>query len=200
MSVNGVTGIQSSQAANYSSKVNTENKVEATGASSSSPIDDTAAVYESSSAEASSSTYSKGSNTELINKLKSDSEAHIQQLQDIVNKLISKQGTTALNAQGLKSFYESLEVDPETKAQAQKDIAEDGYWGVEQTSSRIFDFAMALSGGDPDKMEKMKDAFLKGFKQATDAWGDELPEISQKTYGAVLQKFDDYANQNKTEE
>ena len=36
-------------------------------------------------------------------------------------------------------------------------------------------------------------AFEKGFKQATDTWGDELPEISQKTYAATMQKFDDWA-------
>lgn len=31
-------------------------------------------------------------------------------------------------------------VDAATKAQAQADIAEDGYWGVSQTSQRLFDF------------------------------------------------------------
>ncbi len=30
-------------------------------------------------------------------------------------------------------------VDAATKAQAQKDIGEDGYWGVKQTSQRLFD-------------------------------------------------------------
>ncbi len=89
-------------------------------------------------------------------------------------------------------------VDPATRAQAQKDIAEDGYWGVEQTSSRIVDFATALTGGDPDKIEKMRDAFEKGFKQATKAWGRELPEISSKTYDAVMEKFDKLAEQAKT--
>ena len=43
-------------------------------------------------------------------------------------------------------------------------------------------------------MEKMKDAFLKGYKQAEDTWGDKLPDICQKTYDAVLKKFEDYAN------
>ena len=32
-----------------------------------------------------------------------------------------------------------------------------------------------------------------GFKQATEAWGGELPEISQKTYDAVMSKFDTWA-------
>ena len=41
----------------------------------------------------------------------------------------------------------------------------------------------------------MREAFEKGFKQATDTWGDELPEISQKTYAATMQKFDEWANE-----
>ena len=89
-------------------------------------------------------------------------------------------------------------MDPQTRAQAQADIAEDGYWGVKQTSQRIFDFAKALSGGDPDKMEDMRKAFEKGFKQATNAWGDELPSISQDTYAAVQKMFDDYANEQSS--
>jgi hypothetical protein len=38
------------------------------------------------------------------------------------------------------------------------------------------------------------DAFKKGFEQATGTWGKELPEISQRTYDAVLEKFDKWAN------
>ena len=41
-------------------------------------------------------------------------------------------------------------------------------------------------------MAKMKDAFEKGFKEATKTWGKKLPDISQNTRDAVLKKFDDY--------
>ena len=81
-------------------------------------------------------------------------------------------------------------MDPETKAQAQADIAEDGYWGVEKTSDRIIQFATALTGGDPDKLDSMIDAFKEGYKQAEKTWGGELPEISKQTYDAVLEKFE----------
>ena len=37
---------------------------------------------------------------------------------------------------------------------------------------------------------EMLEAFKKGYKQAEEAWGGEVPEISQKTYDAVLEKFD----------
>ena len=45
---------------------------------------------------------------------------------------------------------------------------------------------------DEEKMTKMKEAFEKGFKEATKTWGKKLPDISQNTRDAVLKKFDDY--------
>jgi hypothetical protein len=85
-------------------------------------------------------------------------------------------------------------VDAETQAKAQEDIAEDGYWGVNQTSDRIVQFATALAGDDTSALEKMRDAFIKGYKQAEDTWGGELPDISKQTYDAVLEKIDKLIN------
>ncbi len=138
---------------------------------------------------------------ELIAKLKADSEARVAQMQKLVNDMLSKQGKTfdIANGSNLKDLFSNLKVDPATVKQAQEDISEDGYWGVKQTSERMFDFAKALSGGDPEKMEKMREAFEKGYAQAEKAWGDKLPEISQKTYEATQKLFDEYANQFKTE-
>ena len=92
-----------------------------------------------------------------------------------------------------------LTVDEETQKQAQADIAEDGYWGVEQTSDRIPDFAKALSGNDPEKADLLIDAFKKGFDDATKSWGKDLPDISKRTYDAVLEKFDKWKNGSTTE-
>ena len=47
-------------------------------------------------------------------------------------------------------------------------------------------------------MEEMRSAFLKGFNKAKETWGGELPEISQRTYDAVMEKFDKLTG--KTEE
>ena len=105
---------------------------------------------------------------------------------------MTKQGVTIANANEMWQFLAKgdFTVSADVKAQAQADIAEDGYWGVEQTSDRILDFAKALASYDPDKADEMLEAFKKGYKQAEEAWGGELPEISQKTYDAVLEKFD----------
>lgn len=125
---------------------------------------------------------------------KDDANARQQQLIEIVRKSMTGQASTWDKSQGLKSLFENLTVDADTIAQAKKDIAEDGYWGVEKTSDRILDFAKALSGGDKDKADELLNAFKKGFSQATGAWGDKLPSICQDTYDAVLKKFDDWKN------
>lgn len=138
----------------------------------------------------------KADNSALIQKLKSDAENRTAQLRSLVEKMMRQQGTKIGQADSIWSFLASgnYTVSPEVKAQAQADIAEDGYWGVEQTSDRIVEFAKALSGGDPAKADEMLEAFKKGYKQATGAWGRELPSISSRTYDAVVKKFDAWKN------
>lgn len=138
----------------------------------------------------------KADRSALISQMKADQEAQKMQLFEIVKKTISGQGNAIAKADDMWKFLASgnFTVDAETKANAQKAIAEDGYWGVNQTSDRILDFAIALSGGDTSKAETLLDAFKKGFSEATAAWGKELPEISQKTYDAVLEKFEAWKN------
>lgn len=149
-----------------------------------STFSDTAAVYEKSEAVS-----KPKNNSAIVAQLKADAEARQQQLLEIVRKSIGDQAFTFAKATNLKSVFENLAVDEDTRLQAQKDIAEDGYWGVNQTSDRIVDFAKALSGGDSSKAQELLNAFKKGFDQATKAWGDKLPDLCQKTYDAVLDKF-----------
>lgn len=131
----------------------------------------------------------------IVAQLKADAEARTAQMTNLVRQMMGQQGATIGKADNMWRFLASgkFTVDAATKAQAQKDIAEDGYWGVAQTSQRIFDFAKALTGGDAEKMEEMRAAFEKGFKMATGTWGKELPDISQRTYDATEKLFDDYA-------
>ncbi len=193
MSVNGITSSQASAAYAYSSSVKESTTAEQT---STTTAEEVGAVYEPSNAvETDSTKQIYTPNTELINKLKADAEARTAQLRSLVEQLMTKQSTVYSKATDIWSFIKSgeYEVDPATKAQAQADIAEDGYWGVNQTSDRIIQFATALTGGDPDKIEEMREAFKKGYAQAEATWGGELPEISKQTYEAVMKKFDDLA-------
>lgn len=195
MSVNGVTSSQASAAYSYNP---TTESTAAEKTSSTQKTEETGAVYEPSKESKTSSakkTYTP--NTNLINKLKADADARTSQLRSLVEQLMGKQANTYGTANNMWQFLKSgnYTVDAATRAQAQADIAEDGYWGVNQTSDRIISFATALTGGDPDKIEEMREAFKKGYAKAEKTWGGSLPEISQQTYDAVMKKFDDLAAQ-----
>lgn len=202
MNVNGVT----SQAARSYPEPVADRKEAAAGTTSEATTATTqtttapqeGVVYEPSSKTAENATkktYTR--NNELINKLKADAEARTAQLRSLVEKMMLQQSDKIGQATDIWGFLREgkFEVDPATKAQAQADIAEDGYWGVTQTSERILDFANALTGGDPSKLESMRDAFMKGYKMAEKTWGGELPEISRKTYDAVMSGFDKLAQE-----
>lgn len=163
---------------------------------------DVAATYEASNVSdkaSASSVKSKAANPELIAKLKADSDNRLQQLQSLVTNMFKKQGITIGTADDMWKVLASgnFTADADTIAKAKEDISEDGYWGVKQTSDRIFDFAQALAGDDEEKMKAMKKAVEKGFKEATKTWGKELPDISKNTYNAVMDKFDKYFSSKK---
>ena len=124
-----------------------------------------------------------------------DQETRQNQLVDIVNKMLGQQAQKFTEAND--DFWSTLakggfSVDAAAKKQAQEAISEDGYYGVKQTSQRIFDFASALAGDDVEKMKDMQAAFEKGFKQATKSWGRDLPDISNQTRDAVNELFQGY--------
>jgi hypothetical protein len=208
MGVNGVTEVTNNIATTYANTV-------------APPVDEkkkdddvkvkkeAAAVYEKS--EESSSGTSKVSSketdrTKIIQQLKADDAMRQQQLLDIVHKMMGKQANaygianTDNDEDSIWSFLAKgdFTVDAATKAQAQEDISENGYWGVKQTSERILDFAKALAGDNPDKLEQMRSAFEKGYKQAEKTWGGELPDISKQTFDAVMKGFDELTGKTQT--
>ena len=167
------------------STVATDSKVSSKKTESSKNDTSTGVIYEKGSSDKSSSSQ-KTQNSALIAKMKADSDSRISQLRGIVEQMMSKQGAAIGKADDMWSFLAggNFTVSADVKAQAQADIAEDGYWGVNQTSDRILDFAKALSGNDKSKAQELADAFKKGFDQATKAWGGKLPDISQQTFAS----------------
>ena len=192
MAINSITNsVAAQQASTYTAAKTdyTEKKSE------SSTKTDTGVVYEKSS-DQTSGTVTKKTDYALINKLKADAKERTSQLRSLVEKMMTKQGVAIGTADSMWSFLAKgdFTVDEATRARAQADIADDGYWGVDQTSDRILDFAKALSGNDPEKADLLLDAFKKGFKEATKSWGQDLPDISQRTYDAVVEKFNKWKN------
>lgn len=140
----------------------------------------------------------------LVKSLKADQEEQMNRFINMMTQTFSKQGFTAKTAED-DSFWRmfssgNLTVDMETKQNAIEAISEDGYWGVKQTSERIFQMAQALAGDDPEKMKQMQAAVAKGYEAAGKAWGSDLPEIAGNTIDAVNKMFEDYFGGNKDEE
>ena len=167
MNVNGVTSTQAAYTS-YNTTATQQTAAENTSAQTSENTVENGVIYEPSTETTVTKKYTPDTN--LIEKLKADAEQRTAQFRAMIEQMMSKQTNAFGQANDIWKFLASgkFEVDPATKAQAQADIAEDGYWGVEQTSDRIIDFATALTGGDPDKIEDMREAFKKGYEQAED--------------------------------
>lgn len=211
-----VGGSQSTQAA-YNYAPAEPYSANSQGSGSSSVVEDlsnpenksnnVAATYDKSGENPKKTTYSVNKmsaedRANLVSQLKADQEARQKSLVNLVQNTIAKQAKAygiAGGGDGMWRFIASgnYTVDAATKAQAQKDISEDGYWGVKQTSQRLFDFASALAGDDVEKMQEMQKAMQKGFKLATKSWGKELPGICGSTLDAANKLFEDYYESKK---
>lgn len=181
--------------ATYSSKEKADVKSENTQKENESGV-----VLEISQKEEKTATYKKPvvnkPNIDDINRLKHEAEKATSSLRDLVEKLISRQGKTL---EKVLSGEETVEVDAETRAQAQQMISEDGEFGVKNTAQRIVDYAKALAGGDKSKISDLRDAIKEGFAQAKEAFGGELPEISEETYKEVMSQLDQWEKEETAE-
>ncbi len=93
-----------------------------------------------------------------------------------------------------------VDISALTPEKAQELIADDGYFGVEKTSERIFKFAVGVAGGDPARIDAIREGVQNGFQAALDAFGGNLPDISYDTYDTVMKKLDDWANVNNSQQ
>ena len=207
MTVNAMAGMQA--ASETVSDYSVTAKAAETSEKKASAETEKDAVYEKSSQESAKAPYSinkmrKEDSAALVKQLKADQESRQNSLTNLVSQMLGKQAGMYGIANGDDSIWKifangNFTVDAATKAQAQEDISDDGYWGVKQTSQRLFDFASALAGDDEDKMREMQKAMEKGFKQATAAWGKDLPDISNKTLDAANKLFDEYYKSKQSE-
>ena len=180
---------KSSGKADANAKVKTENQ---------------AAVYEKTKQEDTNkepykiNKMSKEDRAALVKALKEEVEARQKQFLELVKQSLTGQGEKiAIATDNMDGIWKALAkgnftVSEEVKKQAQEDISEKGYWGVEATSKRMFEHASALAGDDVEQMKAMQKAMEKGYKEATKAWGKELPDISKKTLEAANKLFEDY--------
>jgi len=116
----------------------------------------------------------------------------LEKLQKIVADIFKEQGVSA------KVALDGREIDITelTPEEAQDLIAEDGYFGVEKTAERIFQFAVGIADGDRGRIDAIREGIDRGFQEALDAFGGQLPDISYDTYDAVMKKLDDWLSQD----
>ena len=164
---------------------------------------DAAAVYEKSDNSSSAkATYDIGkkSSTDraaIVEQMKSAQDEQRQSLINMVREMIKTQGGKQKEANGFSAFGGT--VTEEARRSATEAISEDGYWGVKQTSQRLFDFASAIAGDDVEKMKKMQAAMNKGISQAAAKLGG-LPSISRDTQEAANNLFSEYYKSKGVEE
>lgn len=87
-----------------------------------------------------------------------------------------------------------------TSEEAQQLVSEDGYFGVEKTSDRIVEFAINAAGNDVSRLDEIKAAVMKGFKEAEEAFGGTLADISYDTLDAIMEKLDKWASEQEGEQ
>lgn len=197
MSLNGINNNQQTQSA-YQTKLDTASQAKSKETTDTKAANsDAAVVYEKSSTNKTTNTVKD--NKSIVAQLKADAEARAASMISLVEKMLTKQSGTfnLANAKNGDSIWNQIRqgnftADAQTIAQAKEDISEDGYWGVKQTSQRLLDFAKAISGDDASKIDELTAAIKKGFDKAEKLWGGKLPDISQKTYDAVMKGMEDW--------
>jgi len=116
-------------------------------------------------------------------------DSDFSSLREMLAKILEEQGiTTRIAVEDTSIDFSDL-----TPEKARELISDEGYLGVEQTSDRIVQFALSISGNDPERLEEIKESIDKGFRMASKALGGILPDISIKTYDAVMNKLNAWA-------
>ena len=192
-----VSSATATQASYQTTEVKNDTKAkEETAVKTEDKASEQGAVYEKNKEPEKKATYSINKmsaedRAALVQQLKQDEINRRNQMVSLVQKMFNGQAGVSKLAD-LFSPENLKSVSAKDIAQAKEDISEDGYWGVKQTSQRLFDFACALAGDDEGKMREMQKAMEKGFKQATGAWGKDLPGICGETKAAANKLFEDY--------
>lgn len=118
-------------------------------------------------------------------------------LREYVVNILKEQGVAVKFAIDSDTEVDFNTMTPE---EARQLVSEDGYFGVEKTSDRIVEFAINAAGNDVSKLDEIKAAVMKGFKEAEEAFGGTLADISYDTLDAIMEKLDKWASEQEGEQ
>ncbi|MBY0572650.1 MAG: hypothetical protein K2P84_03125 [Undibacterium sp.] len=155
---------------------------------------DTVSLGQTSSADTTYNAAGKVAQNKDLQALLEESNRKAEEIVNLIRPLVEQQG---LNLGKVASGEQKLKVDAATVAKARAAVAEDGEFGVKQTADRILKIASNAIGNDPAKIDKIQKAVEKGFAEAKEILGGQLPEVSQQTLKAVQQGFEQFRQQLK---
>jgi hypothetical protein len=211
----GISGVNSNTYPAAATAAAAADTGQAAAAGASAPAEETAAILEKGAAANEKVTYTR--DKAAVKSIRMQDRAYIQNLQNLVSTLVSQVnqqnmaagGKMNLNPNKVESYWDLLidngdgtfsfhpDLSPEAQdaiiSKAREDIGENGYYGGKQTSQRILDFAKAITGGDPSKIEDMRKYIQEGFDEVEKMFGGKLPEISYQTLNAIMKGLDEWA-------
>lgn len=112
--------------------------------------------------------------------------------QDILNFLSGEEASSGLTLKDIG--YEGKPILELTQEEAQELVSEDGFFGVTQTSDRVANFVFSFAGDDLELLQKGREGIIKGFEEAEELFGGELPDISYETQERTLRLIDEKIN------
>lgn len=138
---------------------------------------------------------SKDEAKEIKEQIQKSTNEMAFQSASVQSSLLRKEDDFAKEYDAFQTFlqeigYEGKPIAELSQEEASALVAEDGFFGVEQTSQRIADFVINGAGGDEEMLRAGREGMLRGFQEAEEMWGGELPEISQETMKKALELVD----------
>lgn len=86
--------------------------------------------------------------------------------------------------------YEGKPITELSADEAKRLIADDGFFGIIQTSNRVSSFVFSLAGDSLELLKEARAGIINGFKEAEAMWGGNLPTISYETQNRTLELID----------
>ena len=101
------------------------------------------------------------------------------------------EGKELQNGFSLESIgYEGKAISELNPNEAKELISEGGFFGVEETSSRVTSFVFSMTGDNLESLQESRKGLVQGFEEAKKLFGDALPEISFQTQAKTLEVVD----------
>ena len=132
--------------------------------------------------------YDQSKIADLINKGDFDS------LNDIFKELQAKSSQTSLNYQKteISGHSHTIKIEGLTQEEAKKLISDNGFFGIDKTAKRVFDFVINGAKDNPELLKAGREGVIQGLKDAEKEWGGKLPDIAYETQKKTLQMLDEY--------